>query len=375
MKPNIKRLLGICYLLCSLLAPVSLMAASDAKLSQISLPAGFTIETLPFEVPNARQMALTDNGTLIVGTRREGKVYAVPDALNATAPEVLTVAKRLTMPSGVAISDGDLYIAATHEVLRVNDIEQNLNKPKLETITDDLPTERHHGWKYIKFGPEGQLFVPVGAPCNICLSKDPRFASLLRMDVTTGTTTLWAQGLRNTVGFDWHPQSGDLWISDNGRDMLGDDVPPEEINVADEAGYHFGYPFVHADDIEDPKFGRHKDRSKHLFTPPKVKIQAHSAALGMAFYTAEAFPPDYKHALFVAEHGSWNRSEKVGYQVSMVTQDEDGAASYTPFAQGWLQGEKNWGRPNDVLVTPNGDLLVSDDQRGVIYRIRYQPSS
>ncbi len=256
-------------------------------------------------------------------------------------------------------------------MLKVSDVEAQLDDPNLEQITDDLPKKRHHGWKYIKFGPDGQLYVPVGAPCNICLSDDPRFASLLTMNPATGVTSIFAHGLRNTVGFAWHPTTAALWISDNGRDMLGDDIPAEEINVATQAGAHFGYPFVHADGIDDPKFGDHKARGDQSFIPPTLEIQAHSAALGMAFYTAEQFPNEFKQALFVAEHGSWNRSNKVGYRVSVVTTNANGDLHYAPFAEGWLQGEKNWGRPNDVLVTPTGDLLVSDDQLGVVYRISY----
>lgn len=361
-----------------LLMAVTLVNADpqDAKLQQIRLPAGFTIEVLPFALPNARQMALTEAGTLIVGTRREGVVYAVPDALTGEAGQPLIIARGLTMPSGVAVSQSDLYIAATHEVLLAADIDDQLKQGsadiKLRTITDQLPDKRHHGWKYIKFSPTGELFVPVGAPCNICLSDDPRFASLLAMDPGTGTTSIWAEGLRNTVGFAWHPRTAHLWISDNGRDMLGDDIPAEEINVATGSGMHFGYPFVHASGLDDPEFGDHKARGSRQFTPPTVEIQAHSAALGMTFYTGNAFPDSYRNGLFIAEHGSWNRSSKVGYRISLVTATDTDNPQYRLFAEGWLQGEKNWGRPNDVLITPAGNLLISDDQLGVVYRVSYQ---
>jgi glucose/arabinose dehydrogenase len=235
-------------------------------------------------------------------------------------------------------------------------------------VTDTLPDKSHHGWKYLGFAPDGALFVPVGAPCNVCLSDDARFASILRMDPDTGNTTIHARGIRNTVGFAWHPETGQLWFTDNGRDMLGNDVPAEEINVVTGPDQHFGYPHVHAGDILDPKFGTDTDPENYV--APSVKIQAHSAALGVDFYTADQFPDTYKNALFVAEHGSWNRSSKVGYQVSVVTFDDSGP-HYEAFVTGWLDGQKNWGRPNDVLMAPDGSLLISDDQAGAVYRVSY----
>lgn len=342
------------------------LAVTAASGSTLEAPAGFTIETLNFEVPNARQMALSDNGTLYVGTRRKGVVYAVPEALTTAAPEVVEIASGLKMPSGIALKNGHLYIGALNKIIRINDVDRDFSNADREVITQSLPDKRHHGWKYLKFGPDGLLYVPVGAPCNICLSKDPRFASILTLDIETGQTDIWAHGVRNTVGFDWHPVSGALWFSDNGRDQLGDDRPPEEINVSTQRGQHFGYPFVHGDDIGDPKFGTHSARpAEHV--GPRIKIQAHSAALGIDFYEADSFPEVYQHALFIAEHGSWNRSSKVGYQVSVIMKDE----TYRPFVTGWLSGENASGRPNDVLITPRGELLISDDQQGVIYRVRY----
>jgi len=342
----------------------------------LRVPNGFEVEVLLEGLENARQMALTGKGTLIVGTRRKGAVYAVTNALTESPGAVVTLFEDMLMPSGVAVKDGALYVGATDRVLRIDDIDDNLRaNPSYETITDALPDERHHGWKYLKFGPDGALYLPVGAPCNICLSEDERFATLLRMDPESGQTKVWAAGVRNTVGFDWHPEHGDLWFSDNGRDHLGDDAPAEEINRVRHPGQHFGYPFLHADiqggDISDPEFGNHSDAKSHAFEPPALRIQAHSAALGMDFYTGEAFPARYKNALFVAEHGSWNRTSKVGYRVSMITEDASGELQYEPFVEGWLIDEDAWGRPNDVLVTPQGDLLISDDKQGVIYRVRY----
>ena len=352
---------------------LTLMAATPACADNrhaLHAPAGFSIETLNFSVPNARQMALTDRGTLIVGTRRAGRVYAVPDALQNPKPEVITLLDGLTMPSGVAVHNGDLYVAARERVIKVAAVDDNLTaNPETTNITDGLPRKSHHGWKYLKFGPDGALYVPVGAPCNVCLSEDERFASLLKMDPSTGDTKVWAHGIRNTVGFAWHPEDGRLWFSDNGRDMMGDDIPPEEINVISKPGEHFGYPFVHASGIADPEFGEHPEARGKVFTPPVLEIQAHSAALGMTFYNHPRFGESYQHALFVAEHGSWNRSSKVGYQVSVILAAADGSLHYQPFVTGWLVADEAWGRPNDVLATPDGSLLISDDKQGVIYRV------
>ncbi len=344
-------------------------AAAFADLARLDPPPGFQVRIVTSEVKNARQMALAADGTLYVGTLREGKVYAIPGALDSERPEVVSLAEKLPMPSGVTERNGDLYVAALDRVLRFPAIGKRLAAgAHFEVITDRLPDERHHGWKYIKFGPDGNLYVPVGAPCNLCLSEDPRFASLLRMDPATGETEVVAHGVRNSVGFAWHPLSGELWFTDNGRDLLGDDVPPEEVNVLTRAGQHFGYPFVHGSGILDPELGDDADASAYV--SPTVEIQAHSAALGVAFYTGTQFPERYRNALFIAEHGSWNRSSKVGYQVSAIV-FEDGKPRYEPFITGWLQGQANWGRPNDVLVAPDGSLLISEDQQGVIYQVTW----
>lgn len=355
----------------------TLMAASGAwaaaDLSRLSVPDGFSIEVLASDVDNARQMALSDSGTLYVGTRRAGKVYAITNALTGPQP-ARVILKKLTMPSGLALHQGDLYVGAVSRILKVANADQQLKSKSsgqsltATEITDQLPTERHHGWKYLGFGPDDQLYVPVGAPCNICLSDDPRFASILTMDIASGETALHAHGVRNTVGFDWHPETGELWFTDNGRDMLGDDVPAEELNRVTRVGAHYGYPFVHADAILDPEFGEDADPAN--FVPPELNIQAHSAALGIAFHPGNGVPEQYRNAVFIAEHGSWNRSKKVGYRVSVALETEAGLV-YQPFIEGWLEGEDNWGRPNDVLIAPDGSLLISDDQMGAIYRVRY----
>ena len=330
----------------------------------------FRLSVLTNDVPGARQMVETDSGLLLVGSLRPGKLYAVAPGPGGEV-EVVTFAEGLTMPSGLALIGEDLYVGALDQVLRYRAIEKTFrDNPQPETVTDSLPDKRHHGWKYLSVGPDGFLYVPVGAPCNICESDDPRFASILRMDPATGETTVYAAGVRNTVGMAWHPDTGELWFSDNGRDMLGDDVPPEEINRVTEAGAHYGYPYVHAGDILDPKFGEGRDPADYV--PPEIMIQAHSAALGLDFYTGTQFPESYRNALFIAEHGSWNRSSKVGYRVSVVRFGAAGGGPvYEPFLDLWLKDDEVSGRPNDVLVSRDGSLLISDDKAGAIYRVTY----
>ncbi len=365
--------------LLTILFLASLVATAHAKaqalpLSKLTLPDGFSIEVLSDSVPGARQMALSTQGTLYVGSMQEGKVYAITQALTAPQP-ARVVLDGLTLPSGIALHAHALYIGAVSKILKAERVDQQLKDlpadARLQTrsVTEDLPKERHHGWKYLGFGPDDALYVPVGAPCNICLSKDPRFATILRMNPDNGDASIYAHGIRNTVGFDWHPQTGELWFTDNGRDMLGDDIPAEELNVAKRAGAHYGYPFVHAGTLLDLELGEDADPAD--YEPPVLGIQAHSAALGIAFYRGEQFPAAYRQALFIAEHGSWNRSSKVGYRVSVVRPSTTGL-HYEPFIEGWLdQEENNWGRPNDVLSAPDGGLLISDDQAGVVYRVRY----
>ena len=258
----------------------SLCAIVSADLLQ--LPDGFKLTVLTNNVPNARQMAESPSGILYVGTRDARKVYAVIAAGDGSAPQVIVVDEGLIMPSGLALLNGDLYVGALNRILRYDDIENNFHKnPKPSVITDRLPDKRHHGWKYLSIGPDGYLYVPVGAPCNICFSDDERFASILRMDPSNGTTTVFAHGVRNSVGMSWHPITKQLWFSDNGGDMLGDDLPPEEINQVNQSGDHFGYPFIHAGAMKDPRLGHEYNASD--FTSPEIKIQAHSAPLGLVF--------------------------------------------------------------------------------------------
>ena len=354
--------------------------AQSLPLEKIKLPPGFAIDVYATGVENARQMALGDNGTLFVGSQQAGRVHAVVDrGQDNKADQVYTIARGLSMPSGVAFRNGSLYVAEVSRVTRYDNIESSLDKPPAPVVVNDtFPKDRHHGWKFIAFGPDGLLYVPVGAPCNICEPTAPIYASLTRMKPDGSGREIFASGIRNTVGFDWHPITRELWFTDNGRDALGDDVPPDELNNAPKAGMHFGFPYCHGGDIPDPKF---VERPCSDFQPPAQKLGAHVAAIGMRFYTGQMFPAEYRDQIFIAEHGSWNRSQPQGYRVSVVKIDGNNkVVSYTPFAEGWLESGArgrggvgpNWGRPADVLVMPDGALMVADDARGVIYRISYK---
>ena len=347
-------------------------AGAEMPLGKIRLPPGFRIEVYAAGVPGARSMTLSPGGVLFVGSRDAGNVYAVLDrGKKNRADEVVTVASGLNMPNGVAFRDGALYVAEVSRVLRYDGIEARLNHPpKPVVVNNSFPAKTHHGWKFIRFGPDGHLYVPVGAPCNVCEEKDPRFAAILRMKPDGTALEIFASGVRNTVGFDWHPETKELWFTDNGRDMMGDDRPPDELNRAPRKGMHFGFPFLHGKAIPDPEFGnRGKGRS---FTPPEMELGPHVASLGMRFYTGTMFPDEYRNQIFIAEHGSWNRSTPIGYRVTLVRLSNGRAAGYDVFAEGWLQGRSAWGRPVDVLVMPDGALLVSDDKAGAIYRISYR---
>ena len=352
------------------LAGLSGGAAGDAlPLERIVLPPGFRIE-LVARIENARQMALGERNTLFVGSLRAGKVHALELDEHYRARRVHLIASDLRMPAGVAWRDGSLYVSAVERILRYDDIERRLAAPPAPvTIRADLPREAHHGWRFIAFGPDGWLYVPVGAPCNICAPDPDRYAAILRMRPDGSELQTFARGVRNSVGFDWNPQDGTLWFTDNGRDWLGDDAPPDELDHAPRAGLHFGYPYCHGGTLADPDFGR--QRACAEFVAPAQNLGAHVAALGMRFYTGTQFPAAYRGQIFIAEHGSWNRSRKSGYRISLVRLAGSRAVAYESFASGWLQGETAWGRPADVLVLPDGSLLVADDHAGAIYRIVY----
>ncbi|MBC5775516.1 sorbosone dehydrogenase family protein [Pontibacter sp. KCTC 32443] len=345
---------------------------ADESLQKIKLPDGFKIDYFAKNIENARSMAMSPSGVLFVGTRSSDKVFAIVDKdKDGKADETIVVASGLKAPNGVALKDGDLYVAEISRIIKFPDIEQNMrNKPKYEVVYDKYPSDEHHGWKYIAFGPDGKLYVPVGAPCNVCKEENQVYSTITRLNADGTGMEIFAEGVRNTVGFTWHPQTKELWFTDNGRDMLGDNTPPDELNRATKKGQHFGFPYCHAGEIADPEFG--KDRKCDEFVKPVQKLGPHVASLGLKFYTGDMFPEQYKNQILIAEHGSWNRSEPLGYRLMQVTLDEKGnAASYKPFAEGWLQNGKAWGRPVDVLVMPDGAILVSDDTNNAIYRISY----
>jgi glucose/arabinose dehydrogenase len=329
------------------------------------------IEVYAEGITNARAMCWGDRGTLFVGSRSEGVVHALRDKDgDGRAEEHHLVAKDLNMPVGVAFRNGDLYISAVNRIVKLVGIEDHLTDPPAPvTVTEQYPSETHHGWKFIAFGPDGKLYVPVGAPCNNCLSKDSIYASITRINPDGTGREVIAHGVRNTVGFDWHPGTGELWFTDNGRDWLGDDSPDCELDRLAATSSHFGYPFCHAGTVSDPEFGA--QRSCAEFVPPAALLGAHTAPLGMRFYTGQQFPDKYRNAIFIAQHGSWNRSTPVGYQLMVAFPNPDGTATTEVFATGWLNGNKAWGRPVDVLAAPDGSLLVSDDAADMIYRIRY----
>ncbi len=341
-------------------------------LDQITLPPGFEIAIYASNVPNARSMALSPSGTLFVGTRTAGNVYAIVDRdHDHKADEVITLARGLNMPNGVAFRDGALYVAEVNRILRYDNIEAHLkDPPKPVVLNESFPRDRHHGWKFIRFGPDGLLYVPVGAPCNVCEGEDERYASITRMKPDGTRLEIFARGVRNTVGFDWDPKTHELWFTDNGRDRLGDELPPDELNHAPKQGLHFGFPYCHGKKISDPEFGT--KRKCEEFIPPAIELGPHVGALGMRFYTGKMFPGEYRNQIFIAEHGSWNRSAPIGYRVTLVRLEHHRPLKYEVFAEGWLQGARAWGRPVDLLVMPDGGMLVSDDEAGVIYRISYK---
>ncbi|MDD5322373.1 MAG: PQQ-dependent sugar dehydrogenase [Methylococcales bacterium] len=342
-------------------------------LKQLHLPDGFTISIYADNVPNARSLALGDNGIVFVGTVSEGRVYALQDSNNdGIADKHYLIASGLNMPNGVAYKDGSLYVAEVNRIIRFDPINQQLaNPPKPVVVYDRFPTDRHHGWKYLRFGPDNKLYTAVGAPCNICNPEKEIYASLVRLNPDGSDIEIIARGIRNTVGFDWQPGTNALFFSDNGRDYLGDDSPPDELNKWSVKGEHFGYPYCHGDDIPDSEFGAGKNCRQ--FIAPVWKFRAHVASLGIRFYQGKQFPDAYKNQLFVAEHGSWNRTIPQGYRVALVKLDQGKPVSDQDFISGWLTKDgKVLGRPVDILTMPDGSLLISDDTLGVIYKVEYR---
>ena len=354
-------------------------SAYDSLLSKINLPDGFEIEIYAANLTDARSLARTEDGkTVFVGNRRRKNVYALTDTNgDLKADRVDTIATGLNMPNGVAFHKGDLYVAEVSKIHKFSNIMENLESPISEVIYDSYPTDRHHGWKFISFGPDGKLYVPVGAPCNVCDKEDDNevYATITRMNGDGTDMEVYAKGVRNSVGFTWHPESGDMWFTDNGRDLLGDDIPACELNVAPDLGNHYGFPFWHQGDIADPEFG--DKRAQNEFKEPMYKFEPHSAPLGLRFYEGNMFPEKYRNNLLVAQHGSWNRSPEaghIGYQLRFVEIVNGEVVKSEIFADGWLDKETNkgMGKPVDILEMPDGSILVSDDIAHCIYRISYK---
>lgn len=347
--------------------------SQDPFLKNISLPEGFSISYFAESVPNARSLATNGDGSIVfVGTRTEGKVYALVDSnKDFVADEVVVIAEGLNNPNGVAYKNGDLYVAEISRILVFKNINQTFRKqPSYEVIFDSYPSDGYHGWKYISFGPDGLLYVPVGVPCNVCDPREP-YGTMTRLDVSNLSQgyEIIAKGIRNTVGFDWHPQTNQLWFTDNGRDLLGDNIPPDEVNAVGDNRNHFGFPYCHGSSITDPTYGRNQNCDQ--YTKPIIELGPHVAALAMKFYRGDQFPKEYRNKIFIAEHGSWNRSNKIGYRVTTVDYGDTTAHNYSVFAQGWLDGGQALGRPVDILELQDGSMLISDDMKGSVYRISF----
>ncbi|HET9486244.1 MAG TPA: sorbosone dehydrogenase family protein [Chryseosolibacter sp.] len=353
--------------------PAITAVSAGLPLNKIKLPEGFAISVFA-EVDDARSLAISPSGIVYVGNRNGNSVFAVQDTNNDfKADKIWEIASGLNSPNGVAFRDGDLYVAEISRIIKFPGIENKLDNPgEPVVVSDDYPTETHHGWKYIAFGPDGKLYVPVGAPCNICDPEKDIFASITRLNSDGSGLEIYAEGIRNTVGFTWHPETGDLWFTDNGRDMMGDNTPNCELNYAPRAGMHFGYPYCHEGSVQDPEFG--DKRPCRDFVPPVQKLGPHVAPLGLKFYTGNMFPASYKNQIIIARHGSWNRTKKIGYDLTLVKIENNKSRGVETFATGWLDedSQEAWGRPVDVLVLPDGSMLVSDDTANVIYRISYR---
>ena len=347
---------------------------SDIPLDKIALPKGFKVELWAHGLPGARQMACGDKGKFYVGTRAAGRVYEITD--HGDHRTVRTVVEKLTQPAGVAFRNGSLYVAAIDKFLRFDHIEDNPDVEPVD-ITEKFrfPPQQHHNWKYLAFGPDGKLYIPFGAPCNIC-EYPPEYGQIRRYDADGSNMEVIARGIRNTIGFDWHPKTKELWFADNGRDWMGEDGPEDELNRVSKTGLDFGFPYCHAQGIPDRDIK--KDNPCKGVTMPVALLGPHAAALGMIFYTGKMFPPAYRGTILVARKGSWNKTQLFGFDVASVKVDPDGMnPKVTPFMTGFLDSGANkfWGRPTYLFQMPDGALLVADEHNGAIYRVSYGKSS
>ncbi len=353
-----RSLLGLALVAC-----LAQGCSGEPRVQDVQVPRGFRLEVYA-RVPGARHLAVAPDGTVFVGTLKQ-HVYAV-----TPRRQVVLLADGLNAPNGVAFANGDLYIAEIHRLSKIPQVLTSLGKksPTL-TLNDQLPSHAHHGYRVLRFGPDRRLYIGLGAPCNVCESQDP-MGTISRFSTDFKALEVYARGVRNSMGFDWDPKGSGLWFSDNGRDMLGDDLPLEEVNHAPRPGLHFGFPYRHGYNQWDPDFGR-KAPPKLTFVPPAGVMQAHVAPLGLRFYRGKQFPSQYRDGFFVANHGSWNSTTPVGNRVMFCASPKTGEVRPSVFAQGWLKAGVTNGRPVDLEELPDGSMVVSDDYAGVLYRLSY----
>lgn len=346
-------------------------AAADMPTDKLKVPAGFKIEPYATGMADARSLAVTPSGTVFVGNRLLDKVYAVTPGTNGGKPIVKVIASGLYRPNGVAFHDGALYVAELNRITRYDNIEANLDHPpKPVLIYDNLPSDEAHGWKFIGISPDNKLYVPIGAPGNILIPAGTN-AQIRRMDLDGKNVEMVATGVRNSVGFDWNPVTKDFYFTNNGRDWVSEDLPNDTLHMVaanSTKAPNFGYPYCHQGNFTDPEFGWGKNCDD--YAKPAALLGPHVASLGMRFYNSAAFGPEYKGAIFVALHGSWDRTIKLGGDVEVIKLNEDGSvASRTPFLTGFLQNNNYVGRPVDVQPMPDGSLIVSDDWNGALWRV------
>ena len=345
-------------------------AADKLPVAKLKVPPGFKVELFAAGVANARSMTVGDKGTVFVGSRLVGNVYAI--RTKDGKAEVKVIARGLQRPNGVAFHKGALYVSEISKISRIDKAEDNLDKPAtLKVINDKFPTDEPHGWKFIAIGPDNKLYVPVGSPGNILMPDFQTHGHIRRMNLDGSGMEIVAQGIRNSVGFDWNPVNKDLYFTDNGRDWVSEDTPEDELNHVSATGKkHFGFPFCHQGNLRDPEFGWGVNCAD--YEPPVGLLGAHGAALGMRFYTGAMFPAEYKNAIFIVRHGAWNRTDKIGGDIVVAHLNPDGSMkSYEPFLTGCLEDNKYLCRPVDVQMMKDGSLLLSDDLNGAIYRISY----
>jgi len=340
------------------------------KLPKLKAPPGFKIEVYQPGILDARAIRRGDKGTIFVSSLFvAGKIYAVTE--KGGKREVKTILSGLELPSGIEFRDGSLYVATPKKIMRYDKIEDNLDKPpEPVTIYDKLPGDIPHGWKFLRFGPDGKLYVPVGAPCNICQPDAETYALIFRIDADGSGREIVARGVRNTVGFDFHPRTKELWFTDNQRDWLSEDMPLDELNRLKNVGKdNFGFPYCHSGIMTDPEFGWGKSCADYV--KPAITLGPHAAPLGMKFYTGTKFPAKYRGQIFIARHGPWNRTQKYA-DVSVAYLDANSnVTKVEPFITGWVKDNEYLGRPVDLMTLPDGSLLVSDDHNGALYRVSY----